>query len=50
MDYYDILDPHPDVHALFVLYNGLYFDDALGAASVQWSSRRMTRYSGLYWQ
>lgn len=43
MDDFDILDPHPDVHALFVLYNRLYFDDALGAASVQWSTQRMTR-------
>lgn len=26
-------DPHPDIHALFVHYNSLYFDDQLGACS-----------------
>jgi hypothetical protein len=36
------LNPHPDVHGLFVHYNDLYFDGALGACSVEWSSARMT--------
>lgn len=31
-----------DVHSLFCHYNRLYFDDQLGACSVQWSSSRMT--------
>ncbi len=26
-------DPHPDIHALFVHYNSLYFEDKLGACS-----------------
>ena len=34
---------HPDPHDLFVHYNQLYFDGQLGAASVEWSSKRMTR-------
>lgn len=39
---FDLIDPCPDVHALFVLYNGLYFEGKLGACSVEWSSKRMT--------
>ena len=38
-------DEHPDPHDLFVHYNSLYFGGQLGAASVEWSSSRMTRYS-----
>jgi hypothetical protein len=38
----DELDPAPDIHALFQHYNQLYFGNALGACSVQWSSGRMT--------
>ena len=29
----ELLDPHPDIHALFVHYNGLYFESKLGACS-----------------
>jgi hypothetical protein len=36
------LEPFPDIHALFQYYNELYFDNSLGACSVQWSSGRMT--------
>ena len=39
----ELLEPCPDPHALFLHYAGLYFDDSLGAACVQWSSGRMTR-------
>ena len=41
----DLLDDgeHPDPHDLFVHYNTLYFEGQLGAASVEWSSARMTR-------
>ena len=39
---FDAIDPFPDVHALFLHYNGLYFDNRLGACSVEWSSSRMT--------
>lgn len=38
----EALDPHPNVHALFSYYNQLYFDDCLGACSVEWSTKRMT--------
>lgn len=41
-DDFDAIDPFPDVHALFLLYNRLYFDESLGACSVEWSSNRMT--------
>ena len=39
---FDAIDPFPDVHALFLHYNALYFDNSLGACSVEWSSGRMT--------
>ena len=39
------LSPHPDIFELFQHYSHLYFDDALGAASVEYSSKRMTRCS-----
>ena len=39
---FDVIDPFPDVHALFLHYNRLYFDEQLGACSVEWSSSRMT--------
>lgn len=42
----DLLEPHPDVHALFVHYNEIYFENALGGVSVEWSSRRMTSCGG----
>nr|XP_010909703.1 uncharacterized protein LOC105035731 [Elaeis guineensis]XP_019702977.1 uncharacterized protein LOC105035731 [Elaeis guineensis] len=42
----DLLDPTPDIHALFCHYNPLYFEDALGACVVKWSSPRMTRCAG----
>jgi hypothetical protein len=32
----------PDVHAMFVYYNELYFEGKLGACSVEWSTNRMT--------
>jgi hypothetical protein len=31
-----------DIHSLFVHYASTYFNDELGAASVEWSSKRMT--------
>ena len=46
MNSVDELDLHQleefNVHALFVHYNELYFDNELGACSVEWSSGRMT--------
>lgn len=38
----EAIDPNPDIHALFVHYNDLYFDGHLGACSVEWSTSRMT--------
>ena len=38
----DLLDPHPDIHALFMHYNSLYFADRLGFCSVEWSTKAMT--------
>ena len=43
----EVLDPHPDIHALFCHYNELYFDNQLGACSVEWSSARMTLCGGV---
>ncbi|ERN08325.1 sprT-like domain-containing protein Spartan isoform X1 [Amborella trichopoda] len=43
----DILDPNPDIHALFCYYNELYFGDSLRACSVTWSSKRMTLCAGV---
>ncbi|KAK9814159.1 hypothetical protein WJX72_001340 [[Myrmecia] bisecta] len=42
----DYVDPSVDIHALFCHYNKLYFDNSLGAVTVQWSSKRMTRVGG----
>lgn len=44
----DLLDPNPDIHALFCHYNELYFGNALGACTVDWSSKRMTLRLPLY--
>jgi hypothetical protein len=41
-DLFDILEPVPDIFALYMLYNELYFNNSLGACSVHWSSSRMT--------
>lgn len=35
-----------DIHALFTHYNALYFENVLGAVSVEWSTSRMTRWVG----
>ncbi|KAK9917313.1 hypothetical protein WJX75_003043 [Coccomyxa subellipsoidea] len=43
---FDVLEPHPDIHGLFEHFNKLYFEGTLGAASVEWSSKRMTSCAG----
>ncbi|KAH9305124.1 hypothetical protein KI387_009528, partial [Taxus chinensis] len=43
----DLLDPNPDIHALFCHFNQLYFGNALGACTVDWSSKRMTLCAGI---
>ncbi|GMH38131.1 hypothetical protein BSKO_06015 [Bryopsis sp. KO-2023] len=44
---FDLLEPCPDIHTLFVLYNDLYFGGKLGACSVEWGSKRMTSCAGI---
>ena len=39
----ELVDPNPDVHQLFVLFNDSLFYGALGACTVEWS-KRMTSY------
>ncbi|XP_072979835.1 uncharacterized protein [Typha angustifolia] len=46
LDENELLDPHPDIHALFCHYNSVYFHDSLGSCVVQWSSPRMTSCAG----
>ncbi|CAI5986163.1 unnamed protein product [Closterium sp. NIES-65] len=43
----DLLDPCPDITALFRHYNDLYFQGRLGACLVEWSSKRMTLCAGV---
>ncbi|CAI7829822.1 unnamed protein product, partial [Closterium sp. NIES-54] len=43
----DLLDPCPDITALFRHYNDLYFQGHLGACLVEWSSKRMTLCAGV---
>ena len=40
----DLIEPFPDVVALFLHFNETYFDGELTTTSVQWSSERMTRH------
>ncbi len=41
-----VADPTPDVRALFIEYDRLFFGNALGACEVKWS-RRMTLCAGI---
>lgn len=34
----------PDIHTMFAHYDRVYFNSELGACSVEWSPKRMTRY------
>ncbi|KAG9458182.1 hypothetical protein H6P81_002690 [Aristolochia fimbriata] len=43
----DCLHHNPDIHQLFCHYNSLYFEDALGACIVSWSSQRKTATPGV---
>ncbi|CAG9535933.1 unnamed protein product [Cercopithifilaria johnstoni] len=43
---WEIIDPTPDLHALFQQYNDTFFDGRLAACEVKWSSR-MTLSAGL---
>ena len=43
---WEVLDPTPNVHELFMQFNGLFFDDKLSLATVSWSPR-MTLCAGV---
>ncbi|GMR58096.1 hypothetical protein PMAYCL1PPCAC_28291, partial [Pristionchus mayeri] len=43
---YELIDPCPDVHALFVSFDGRFFDGKLAACEVKWSPR-MTTCAGI---
>lgn len=36
---WETIDPTPDVHALFTLYDDLFFNGRLAACEVKWSPR-----------
>jgi hypothetical protein len=42
----EMTDPNPDIYAMFVSFNELFFDGGLGCVSVHWS-KRMTLCAGL---
>ncbi|PJF18932.1 hypothetical protein PSACC_01257 [Paramicrosporidium saccamoebae] len=42
----DMVENLPDVHTLFAVYNGKYFENVLGATTLEWSNR-MTLCAGL---
>lgn len=42
----ELVDPNPDIHQLFVVFNDSLFYGALGACTVEWS-KRMTSYDPL---
>jgi hypothetical protein len=44
----DLIEPFPDVVALFLHFNETYFDGELVTTSVQWSSERMTRHANMF--
>ncbi|KAJ0406339.1 hypothetical protein ATCC90586_007182 [Pythium insidiosum] len=43
---FEYLDPNPDIHALFLEYNAVFFDGKLAGCEVKWS-KRMTLCAGL---
>lgn len=45
---YDLIDPCPDIHALFIEYNKKYFWNTLGSCIVEWS-KRMTICAGIFY-
>eukprot|EP00049_Salpingoeca_infusionum_P016177 m.327861 g.327861 ORF g.327861 m.327861 type:complete len:413 (-) comp16026_c4_seq1:60-1298(-) len=45
-DAWELIDPNPDIHELFQIYNTLFFDGKLACAEVKWSPR-MTRCAGI---
>ena len=36
---WELIDPVPNIHELFVQFNAAYFDGMLASVSVQWSPR-----------
>lgn len=46
----ELIDPTPDIHALFMQFNTQFFESRLGGVTVEWS-KRMTSCAGLcYYQ
>ena len=45
---YDLIDPCPNIHALFIEYNKKYFWNTLGSCIVEWS-KRMTICAGIFY-
>ncbi|KDO21077.1 hypothetical protein SPRG_13784 [Saprolegnia parasitica CBS 223.65] len=45
-DEFEVIDPNPDIWALFLEYNALFFDDLLNGCEIKWS-KRMTLCAGL---
>lgn len=43
---WELVDPTPDVHVLFVSFNGRFFWNKLGSVTVSWS-KRMTVCAGI---
>ena len=43
---WEVVDPNPNIHDLFVKFDSMFFNNALtnGGVAVNWSSRRMTLY------
>lgn len=40
---YELIDPTPDIFALFIQFNDQFFYNQLGACTVEWS-KKMTRF------
>ena len=38
-DYLEVLDPNPDINALFLQYNRQFFHGVLECVEVKWSKR-----------
>lgn len=47
----ELIDPHPDIRALFVQFDKEYFGSVLGGVEVSWSSRlTLYVYKSFYWE
>lgn len=46
---WELIDPSPDVHAMFVRFNAKFFQNRLGAVVLEWS-KRMYSCAGICYQ